>query len=309
VLSPGDYGRVAVLMGGRSAEREISLRSGAAALEALRRKGVDAHGIDAGLDLLERLRTGGHDRVFIALHGRGGEDGVLQGALEMLGLPYTGSGVLGSALAMDKLRSKRCWQGAGLPTPEFDVFGPSSDPQEVVGRRGLPLIVKPSREGSSIGVTKVSATAELRAAYQAASSYDTLVLVERWIDGAEYTVGILDDEALPVIRLETPRVFYDFEAKYSETSTRYLCPAGLDSGAERSLKRLALEAFACLGASGWGRVDVMVDRAGRPWLLEVNTVPGLTDHSLVPMAARHAGIDFDELALRILATSAHAQKA
>jgi D-alanine-D-alanine ligase len=309
VLKPEGFGKVAVLMGGQSAEREVSLRSGAAALEALRRCGVDAHRVDAGLDVLERVREGVFDRAFIALHGRGGEDGVLQGALEVLGLPYTGSGVLGSALAMDKLRAKHCWLGAGLPTPEFRVLGPGWDPVLVLEELQPPLMVKPAREGSSIGAAKVSTAAELMAGYQAAARYDPVVLAERWIEGPEYTAAILGAETLPLIRLETPRAFYDYAAKYSEPTTRYICPCGLDRSREIALQRLAREAFDCLGAGGWGRVDLMLDREGSPWLLEVNTVPGLTDHSLVPMAARHAGIDFDELVVRILATSANAQKA
>ncbi len=296
-------GKVALLMGGWSAEREVSLKSGAACLAALQRRGIDVHGIDAGRDVLLRLADGGFDRVFIALHGRGGEDGVIQGALETLGLPYTGSGVLASALGMDKLRTKRVWLGSGVPTPDHAVLRADGDFDAVVARLGLPLMVKPAREGSSIGMSKVTDAAQLRAAFEAAARYDAEVFAEAFVSGAEYTVAILGDEALPAIRLETPRTFYDYEAKYAADSTRYLCPCGLDPEREQALQAVAIAAFEAVGASGWGRVDVMADAAGNFWPIEVNTVPGMTDHSLVPMAARAAGVDFDELVLRILATS------
>ena len=294
-----DFGKVAVLLGGDSAEREISLLSGNAVLAALQRQGVDAQGIDAGRDVLQRLADGGFDRVFIMLHGRGGEDGVIQGALERLGLPYTGSGVLGSALGMDKYRTKLIWRGLGLPTPEAVLLTDESD-LELAHALGYPLIVKPIHEGSSIGMAKVGEGSELAAAWREARRFDSQVLAERWIVGGEYTASILGQRALPLIRLETPRTFYDYEAKYQADSTRYHCPCGLPAQQEQALQALALQAFNATGASGWGRVDLMLDQAGKAWLIEVNTVPGMTDHSLVPMSARQAGIDFDELVLQIL---------
>ncbi|ROR29687.1 D-alanine--D-alanine ligase [Inmirania thermothiophila] len=301
------FGRVAVLLGGRSAERAVSLKSGAQVLAALRRRGVDAHPVDAAGDVVGALREGGFDRAFIALHGRGGEDGVIQGALEVLGIPYTGSGVLGSALSMDKLRCKQLWRGLGLPTPPWAVLPPAGDPRPAVQALGLPLMVKPALEGSSIGAAKVTRGEDLAAARDAAAPYGP-VIAERWIEGAEYTAAILGETVLPLIRLETPRTFYDYAAKYEADDTRYHCPCGLPATQERALAELALEAFRAVGASGWGRVDLMVDAAGAPWLLEVNTVPGMTDHSLVPMAARAAGIGFDELVWRILATSMEARR-
>lgn len=302
VQDPARFGRVAVLMGGTAAERDISLRSGQAVLTALKARGVDAHGIDVrGPEVLGALQTGGFDRVFIALHGRGGEDGVMQGALEVLGLPYTGSGVLASALAMDKLRSKRMWLGAGLPTPEYRVLTAATDFAEVVEALGLPLMVKPAHEGSSIGMSKVETFEALAPAYAEAVRYDDTVIAETFVDGEEYTIGILGEEALPLIRLRTPRRFYDFTAKYAAEDTVYECPTGLPEKIELPLQTLALDAFAALGASGWGRIDLMRDAQGLPWLIELNTVPGLTDHSLVPMAARHAGLSFEDLVWRILA--------
>ena len=299
VQDPKAFGRVAVLMGGRSAEREISLKSGHAVHAALLQRGVDAHAVDAGEDVWQQLDQG-FDRVFIILHGRGGEDGMIQGALEILGLPYTGSGVLGSALGMDKLRSKWLWQALGLAVPEFVVIDDESHPDELIARLGLPLMIKPSREGSSLGVSKVTDAAQLPAALAAARELDDCVIAERFIQGGEYTCAILGHQALPMIRIETPRAFYDYQAKYFATDTRYLCPCGLDQAQEAELQRLALKAFQALGCYGWGRVDFMVDSAGRPWLIEVNTVPGMTDHSLVPMAARQAGLSFDDLVWRIL---------
>jgi len=296
------FGKVAVLMGGDSAEREVSLKSGAAVLAALQRGGVDAHGIDAGADVLEQLKAGGYDRAFIILHGRGGEDGVIQGALERIGMPYTGSGVLGSALGMDKHRTKALWRGLGLPTPE-SVLMTDSASLEAADALGYPLMIKPSREGSSIGMSKVENLTQLQQAWETACRYDARVLAERWIVGREYTASTLQGEALPLIRLETPHTFYDYDAKYFADTTRYHCPCGLPEAEEAALRSLCLQAFEAVGASGWGRVDLMVDEQGRPWLIEVNTVPGMTDHSLVPMSARVAGIDFDELVLRILATS------
>ncbi len=295
-------GRVAVLMGGQSAEREISLLSGRAVLEALTQRGVDAHAVDAGPDVWETLRAGDFDRVFIALHGRGGEDGSVQGALEALGLPYTGSGVLGSAVGMDKYRSKLVWRGAGLPTPECALLRRQAD-LIAAERLGPPLMFKPVHEGSSIGMTRVERHDQLLPAWRCAAEHDTEVLAERWIDGAEYTAAILDDEVFPLIRLETPRQFYDYQAKYQSDSTRYLCPCGLSADAERQLQELSLQAFRSVGASGWGRVDLLLDSAQQPWLIEVNTVPGMTDHSLVPMAAAARGMAFDELVWRILQTS------
>lgn len=297
------YGRVAVLMGGTSAERAISLETGAAVCAALRRLGVDAEAVDVGPGFLCGFAGSGFDRAFIALHGRGGEDGTMQGALTTLGIPFTGSGVLGSALAIDKVRSKWVWQCHGLPTPPFLELLRSEDVARIVPELGLPVMVKPVREGSSCGASRVTEAAALNAAWERARALDARVLAEQWITGPEYTVGILHDEVLPVIRLETPREFYDYEAKYLADTTRYLCPCGLAAAEERELGRLALRAFRLVGASGWGRVDLMLDDRRRPWLLEVNTVPGMTSHSLVPMAARHAGISFDELVLRILDTS------
>ncbi len=306
-LRPADLGKVALLMGGWSAEREVSLRSGAAVLEALEARGVAVTGIDVGRDICETLQAGGYDRAFIMLHGRGGEDGTIQGLLEILGLPYTGSGVLGSALAMDKMASKRLWSGMGLPTPEFVTIG-SEEELELAGALGHPLMIKPAREGSSIGMSRVQDSAQLRNAWVMARQYDDRVLAERWVEGTEYTVAILGQEALPLIRLETPREFYDYEAKYEAGDTGYHLPCGLPPEAERRLQELALKAFHSVGATGWGRVDLMVDGEGQPWLIEVNTVPGMTDHSLVPMAARGAGIDFEELAWRILAITAETGK-
>jgi D-alanine-D-alanine ligase len=298
VTDPAVFGRVAVAMGGWSAEREVSLRSGAAVLEGLRRRGVDAHGVDLRRDNVAELAQ--FDRVFLALHGRGGEDGVIQGWLEVQGIPYTGSGVLGSAVAMDKLRSKRLWAGAGLPTPAFVVLRGEADFARAGADVGLPMIVKPSGEGSSIGMSKVERAEDLPAAWESAARHGGDVFAERWITGAEYTASILDGVALPFIRLETPRAFYDYEAKYHSNDTRYHCPCGLAPERERELAELALRAFEALGCSGWGRIDLLCDAAGAPWLIEANTVPGMTDHSLVPMAARAAGIEFDELVWRIL---------
>ena len=297
------FGKVAVLMGGRSAEREVSLKSGAAVHAALARRGVDAHAVDAGDDVARVLTDGRFDRVFIALHGRGGEDGVIQGALETLRLPYTGSGILGSALGMDKLRSKWLWQGMGLDVPAFAVVDAQTDIAALVQRLGLPLMIKPAREGSSLGVSKVKDAQAAPAAIAAALKLDEIVLAEQFIRGGEYTCAILGREALPAIRIETPREFYDYHAKYFADDTRYLCPCGLPAPQEQALRALALRAFDALGCRGWGRVDFMIDGDGRSWLIEVNTVPGMTDHSLVPMAARQAGIPFDELVWRILETT------
>jgi D-alanine-D-alanine ligase len=297
---------VAVLMGGRSAEREISLKSGTMVLAALKKSGVDAHPFDPRDSGLEALKAQRFDRAFIALHGRFGEDGTVQGALEYLGIPYTGSGVMASALAMDKWRTKLLWQAAGLPTPSWELITARTDHAGLASRLGLPLMVKPAREGSSIGMSKVTSVEKIAPAYDLAARYDEVVIAERFIDGVELTTGILEGEPLPLIRLETPREFYDYEAKYFASDTRYIVPCGLPAAQERSLQQQALEAFRLLGCSGWGRVDTMLDRDGHPHLLEVNTIPGMTDHSLVPMAARAKGISFEELVVRILET-AHAE--
>src|SRR5574340_891170 len=299
-LSPSRFGKVAVLFGGKSAEREVSLKSGAAVLAALRRSGVDAHAFDPAVQDLQALRDESYDRAFIALHGRFGEDGTVQGALELLGIPYTGSGVLASALGMDKWRTKLVWQAANLPVPKYTLLDAHSDWNAVVQQLGLPLFVKPANEGSSVGISKVKAVGELRSAYEAAVKHDKLVIAESFIGGGEYTVAILGEEALPVIKIEPASEFYDYEAKYLRDDTRYLCPCGLDAAQEAEMQRLAKQAFALVGGCGWGRVDFLMDEAGRPYLLEVNTAPGMTDHSLVPMAARQAGISFEQLVLRVL---------
>ena len=304
---PQDFGRVAVLFGGRSAEREVSLKSGAAVLEALQAAGVDAFGIDAGADLLQRLSSERIDRAFIVLHGRGGEDGSMQGLLECAGIPYTGSGILASALAMDKLRTKQVWQSLGLPTPRHAVLASEADCQAAAEQLGFPLIVKPAHEGSSIGMAKVDGVAELIAAWRAAAAYDSQVLVEQWIQGPEFTVAILRGEVLPPIGLGTPHSFYDYDAKYLASDTQYRIPCGLDAAREQELKTLCARACDAVGIQGWARVDVMQDAAGAFWLLEVNTVPGMTDHSLVPMAARAAGLDFQQLVLAILDDSLEAR--
>jgi len=291
-------------MGGRSAEREISLKSGTMVLNALKKSGVDAHPFDPRDSGLETLKAQRFDRAFIALHGRFGEDGTVQGALEYLGIPYTGSGVMASALAMDKWRTKLLWNAAGLPTPRFELIDARTDFAGLAARLGLPLMVKPAREGSSIGMSKVISIEKLGPALELAARYDEVVIAERFVAGMELTAGILGGEALPLIRLETPREFYDYEAKYFASDTRYICPCGLPAEQERSVQRTALEAFRVLGCSGWGRVDAMLDRDGKLQLLEVNTIPGMTDHSLVPMAARAQGISFEALCMRIL-ESAH----
>jgi len=294
------FGKVAVLLGGRSAEREVSLRSGAMVLNALLLRGIDAHGFDPQERGIEQLIAERFERVFIALHGRFGEDGTIQGALEYLGLPYTGSGVMASALAMDKWRAKLVWEALGIPTPPCVLLSVDSDWARVVAELGLPIMVKPACEGSSIGITKVTSVERLEPAFLAAARYDSTVLAERFIDAQELTAAILGEQALPIIRLETPHDFYDYEAKYNANDTRYIIPCGLSPERERELQALALAAFRALGAKGWGRVDLMLDHVGRAYCLEVNTVPGMTDHSLVPMAARARGIEFDELIVRIL---------
>ncbi len=298
------FGRVGVLLGGRSAEREVSLKSGGMVLQALRARGVDAHPFDPAERGLDQLIAARFDRVFIALHGRYGEDGTMQGALELLGIPYTGSGVMASSLAMDKWRTKLVWQAAGIPTPQYELLRADTDFAAAAARLGLPVMVKPANEGSSIGMSKVRRAEDLAAAYALAAKYDALVIAERFVEGIELTAGVLGREPLPVIRLETARDFYDYEAKYVSDDTRYILPCGLDAAAEAAVQTGVLRAFDALGCRGWGRVDLMMDRAGNPFFLEVNTSPGMTDHSLVPMAARHAGIPFEELCVRILAFAA-----
>ena len=298
-----DMGRVAVLYGGWSAEREVSLQSGAQACAALKRLGVDAHLIDATPDAVLGLKAAGYERVFIALHGRGGEDGIVQAALELQGLPYTGCGVGASALAMSKAQTKRIWQAEQLPTPRSVLLQPGFDPQAVVQALGLPIFVKPASEGSSIGMTKVTHAQELATAYAAAARFDSQVLAEQFIHGQEYTASVLNRQVLPLIRVQPQAVFYDYHAKYQAEDTAYHCPCGLPQEQEQAIAELVLRAFDAVGARGWGRVDLFVDQEAKPWLLEINTVPGLTTHSLVPMAAKALGIDFDQLIWQILLTS------
>ncbi|MHB8254679.1 MAG: D-alanine--D-alanine ligase [Acidiferrobacter sp.] len=298
------YGKVAVLYGGLSSEREVSLKSGAAVLNALLAHKISAHGIDVGTDLVKRLIAVRYDRAFIVLHGRLGEDGCVQGLLETLGIPYTGSRVTASAVAMDKILSKAVWKAASVPVPDYRILE-SEERVDAALTLGFPLIVKPISEGSSIGVSKVRSREELLIAYQKAQAFGR-VMAERCIVGPEYTCAILGNQALPVIRLETPHDFYDYEAKYHLDSTRYHCPSGLSAKAEQELQRVAQSAFAALGAQGWGRVDIMADSHGHLYVLELNTVPGMTDHSLVPMAARAAGISFEDLVVNILAQTLEA---
>ena len=304
IARPSAFGRVAVLYGGTSAERDVSLVSGAAVLAALERRGVDAHGIDRGEDVVERLVSGGFDRVFIILHGRGGEDGTIQGALETLRIPYTGSGVLGSALAMDKHRSKLVWRACDVPTPDFVMLTSERGLPDAGKALGYPLVVKPVHEGSTIGVSKVHDDESLHRAWFEALRFDDEIIAEPFLGGPEYTAAILGDAGLPLIRLQTPHELYDYEAKYADgAGTRYHCPCGLDERIETAFKRLARTAFDVLGASGWGRVDFICDGAGNPHFIDVNTAPGMTSHSLVPIAAQAIGIDFDDLVWRILETS------
>lgn len=296
-------GRVGVLMGGLSAERDVSLVSGNAILGALVRAGVDAHPIDWDVDFHIAALATQCDRVFIALHGRGGEDGYIQGALDVMGMPYTGSSVLGCALSMDKFRSKQLWRGAGLPTPPFVTIAGTYDAAAVIEELGLPLAVKPIAEGSSFGVSKVTGAEQLVQAVREAGQFDSTVLVEKWIVGGEYTLGVLCDRPLPLIKIDTPHEFYDFEAKYVVDTTRYHCPCGLSDAEEQAAAAMGLAAYSVLGAGGWGRVDFMRDEQRQFWLIEFNSVPGMTDHSLVPMAAAQAGLYFDRLVLAILSTS------
>lgn len=295
-----NFGKVAVLFGGKSAEREVSLKSGAAVLAALLRSGVDAHAFDPATRNLQELKDQNFTCAFIALHGRYGEDGTVQGALELLGIPYTGSGVMASALGMDKWRTKLVWQAAGLPIPDYEMLTANSDAAAIVKKLGLPLFVKPANEGSSVGISKVKAASELQAAYQEAVKYDSLVIAESFVGGGEYTAAILGEQALPVIKIEPANEFYDYEAKYLRDDTRYLCPSGLSAAHEAEMQSLAKQAFALIGGQGWGRVDFLMSESGKPYVLEVNTSPGMTDHSLVPMAARQAGISFEQLVIKVL---------
>ena len=293
-----NFGKVAVLFGGKSGEREVSLKSGAAVLAALQRQGVDAHAFDPAGRPLHDLE--GFDRVMISLHGRFGEDGTMQGALELLGIPYTGSGVMASAIGMDKWRTKLIWSAAGVSTPAFELVKADSDFAAIEKRLGLPLFVKPANEGSSIGISKVKEAGGLKAAYELAAKSDPLVIAEQFVGGGEYTVGILGDKALPIVRIVPKNEFYDYEAKYLRDDTEYRCPCGLSAEKEAQIQREALQAFNAIGCQGWGRVDFLMDEAGRHYFLEVNTSPGMTDYSLVPMAAKAAGISFDELVIRVL---------
>lgn len=303
MMHESQFGKVAVLMGGRSAEREISLKSGAAVLNALTAAGIQAEAIDVSVDVFEKLRAGKYTRAFIALHGSLGEDGSIQGGLEVMGLPYSGSGVMASSICMNKLMTKQIWQGCRIPTPKFCVLKNTIDQDALVEELGLPIIFKPVSQGSSIGMTKADSKEGITAAWAYAREFEETVIAEQWIDGKEYTVAILDNSALPVIRLETPRSFYDFDAKYQSDDTIYHCPCGLTEALEAEIQALALQSFKATEAIGWGRVDVMLDERNQPWFLEINTVPGMTDHSLVPMAAKSIDISFNELVVKILETS------
>ena len=296
-------GRVAVIMGGNSAEREVSLRSGAEVLKGLLEAGVDAFALDLtgeGANPLSQLVETEFDRAFLIVHGPGGEDGQLQGALELINKPYTGSGVAASAVGMDKMRTKQLWIGAGLPTPRYASLCPDSDFAQIAEDLGLPLMVKPANEGSSIGMSRVTSAEQLEKAFQEASRYDSRVIAEQWVNGPEFTVAMLNGRALPVIRLVTSHAFYDFDAKYQANDTQYLFDTGLTAEQVEAMQRLVEEAFAVIGCQGWGRIDLMMDEIGQFQLLEVNTAPGMTDHSLVPMAAKATGLSFSELCVEIL---------
>lgn len=292
------FGKVAVLLGGQSGEREVSLKSGTAVLAALQRQGVDAHAFDPAQRPLSELAQ--FDRAFITLHGRYGEDGTIQGALELMGIPYTGSGVMASSLGMDKWRTKLLWRATQIATPDFELLTPDTDLTAVAQRLGLPLFVKPANEGSSIGISKVKQLDEFKDAYALAAKADPLVIAEKFVGGGEYTVGVLAGMALPVVRIVPKNEYYDFEAKYLRDDTEYHCPSGLDAIQEQQIKQEAIQAFNVLGCKGWARVDFLMDEQGVHYFLEVNTSPGMTDHSLVPMAAKAAGISFDALVIRIL---------
>ncbi|MDD5174994.1 MAG: D-alanine--D-alanine ligase [Sterolibacterium sp.] len=295
-----DFGKVAVLMGGSSAEREISLISGRAVLQALRQQGVDAHALDPSVTPIWDLQREAYARVFVMLHGRFGEDGTVQGALELMGLPYTGSGVMASALAMDKWRTKLVWQAAGIPTPKYRMLTPQSDLTRVVEELGLPLIVKPAREGSSIGVSKVNTANEMGPAFDLAYRLDPLVMAEEFVSGQELTAAVLGERVLPLVRIEAPEGKYDYENKYFTDVVRYHCPAGVRAGLATEIHGAVLRAFQVLGCRGWGRADLILKPDGSFSLLEMNTLPGMTNHSLVPMAARAAGLSFEDLVMRIL---------
>jgi D-alanine-D-alanine ligase len=305
-----NFGKVAVLFGGKSDEREVSLKSGSAVLAALLRQGVDAHAFDPAEHPLHELE--GFDRAFISLHGRYGEDGTIQGALELMGIPYTGSGVMASSLGMDKWRTKLLWRVLNIKTPDFEMVDAQSDFVAIEQKLGLPLFVKPANEGSSIGITKVKQKSGLQAAYLLAAKADPLVIAEKFVGGGEYTVGILEDPKLgliplPIVRIMPKNEFYDYEAKYLRDDTEYLCPCGLSAEKEAQIQTEALEAFRAVGCRGWGRVDFLMDEAGNHYFLELNTSPGMTDHSLVPMAAKAAGMNFDELVIKILAMTLKAK--
>ncbi len=297
------FGKVAVLLGGRSAEREISLMSGRNVLEGLRRVGVDAHPFDPAQRELFELKREGFERVFIALHGRYGEDGTVQGALELMGIPYTGSGVMASALSLDKLRTKLVWVASGLPTPRHEVVSANSDWAAVAGQLGLPLIIKPAHEGSTLGLTKITHASELPTAYQHAAGYDRLVLAEEFVEGEELTAGFVGEQALPLIRIDAPQGNYDYQNKYFSDETQYICPCGLPQAEERGIQELVMRSAWVLGCTGWGRADLIRRADGSVSLLEMNTSPGMTSHSLVPMAAKAAGISFEQLVVRILETA------
>ncbi len=299
-VDAAQLGKVAVLMGGMSAEREISLLSGEAVLTALISHGVDAHGIDVDEKVISRLAAGNYQRVFIVLHGRGGEDGTMQGLLEVMNMPYTGSGVLASSLAMDKLKTKQIWQAMDLPTPPYQVLQNETDCKRALKELGLPIIIKPVLEGSSIGMSKVEKKEEMISAWQKAEQCEGTVIAERWIEGSEYTAAILQGQILPLIKLETTHKFYDYDAKYKAHDTQYICPCGLSEAEEEMFSAIAIQAFDAVNAKAWGRVDFMVDHDGKIWLIEVNTVPGMTDHSLVPMAAKQSGLSFEQLVVKIL---------
>jgi D-alanine-D-alanine ligase len=300
-MNPRDFGKVAVLLGGKSSEREISLLSGNAVLQALKSRGVDAYAFDPAMHPLADLQRERFARVFIALHGRFGEDGTVQGALETMNIPYTGSGVMASALSLDKWRTKLIWQACGIPTPRYLLLDKTSDWDRVAQILGVPLIVKPAHEGSTIGLTKVMTVADLPAAYALAAGYDSSVLAEEFIAGRELTAAVLGDIALPLVRIEALGGNYDYQNKYFTDSTKYHCPSGIRADIENTIRETTLHAFKVLGCNGWGRADMMLHDDGRFYLLEMNTVPGMTGHSLVPMAAKQAGIDFPELVWRILA--------
>ena len=295
-----EFGKVAVLYGGRSAEREVSLMSGSNVLKALRQAGLDAHAFDPAEREIFELKREGFSRVFIALHGGYGEDGTVQGALELMGIPYTGSGVMASALAMDKVRTKMVWAAAGIPTPRYEVIDAGSDWAGVAHRLGLPLIVKPARDGSSIGLTKVTDASQLPQAYALAARHDPFVMAEEFIAGEELTAGFLGDQALPLIRIEAPQGNYDYQNKYFSDETKYRCPCELPEAEELRIRALAMKGVQALGCAGWGRADLIRRADGSVQFLEMNTSPGMTGHSLVPMAAREAGLSFNDLVLRIL---------